>query len=103
MKNEKKKRLERAGFKTGTVAEFLGLSREEPALVEIRLAMSEAIRKWRTARNLTQAALATRVGSSQSRIAKIEAADTSVSLDLMIRTLVQMGATPKDVSRAIAR
>lgn len=102
MKKAKMRRLEAAGFKAGTVAEFLGLSREEATLVEIRVAMSEAIRKWRVARNLTQEALATRVGSSQSRIAKIEAADTSVSLDLMIRTLVQMGATPRDVSKAIA-
>ncbi len=40
--------------------------------------------------------------SSQSRIAKIEAGDSSVSLDLLIRSLIAMGANRKDLAHIIA-
>jgi hypothetical protein len=43
------------------------------------------------------------MGSSQSRIAKMEAADSSVWLDLLIRSLLTLGATTKDIARALGR
>lgn len=98
----KKKRLKAAGWQTGSVAEFLELSAEESGLVEIKLRISELVKKARVRRRLSQTALAERLGSSQSRVAKIEAGDPSVSLDLLVRASLASGVTRKDLARAIA-
>jgi len=100
---KKKARLEAAGWKVATAAEFLGLTPEEEALVETRLALTRRVRQVREEQGLTQAQVAKLVGSSQSRIAKMEATDRTVSLDMMIRTLFRLGQTPKQVGRAMAR
>jgi hypothetical protein len=42
------------------------------------------------------------VHSSQSRIAKMEAGDPSVSIDLIMKSLLALGASPKDVAKAIS-
>jgi ribosome-binding protein aMBF1 (putative translation factor) len=102
MDSAKRKRLKDAGWKTGTVAEFLRLTPEESALIEIKLRLSELVRKARTRARLSQMALAHRLGSSQSRVAKIEAGDPSVSLDLLMRASFASGATRKELARAIA-
>lgn len=103
MDTKKRKRLESAGFAVGSAADFLGLSAEESALVEMRLALSRALRERRGGAGLTQVALARRIGSSQSRVAKMEAGDPSVSLDLLIRALLAVGASRRDVGQALAR
>jgi DNA-binding transcriptional regulator YiaG len=95
-------RLEAAGFKVGTVQEFLGLTSEENALIEVRLALSTALKDRRQAQNLTQTTLARRLRSSQSRVAKMEAGDPSVSLDLLLRALLATGATREEVGQVIA-
>ena len=100
---KKRKQLERAGFAVGSAADFLHLSAEEAALVEMRLALSRALRERRTTAGLTQTALARLTGSSQSRVAKMEAGDPSVSLDLLIRALLAVGASRREVGQALAR
>ena len=102
MDTRKKKRLKEAGWSTGSVAEFLELTPEESALIEIKLRLTELIKRARTRRRLSQTALAERLGSSQSRVAKIEAGDPSVSLDLLVRASFASGATRKELARAIA-
>ena len=97
----KQRKLEARGWRVGTAAEFLDLSPEEEALVETRLALSAALRRRRTAQHLSQSALAKRLRSSQSRVAKMEAADRTVSIDLLLRGLFALGATPRDVAKAI--
>jgi DNA-binding XRE family transcriptional regulator len=97
-----KERLRKAGFVETTVSEFLGLTPEEEALVETRVALTRKLRQVREEKGLTQAQLARLIGSSQSRVAKMEATDRTVSLDLMIRTLFQLGLSPKQVGRALA-
>lgn len=100
MKTKKLKRLQAAGWKSGSAAEFLGLSESEAALVELKLALVSAVRRTRQKRGLSQIELAQRMRSSQSRIAKIEAGDASVSLDLIVRALIAAGASRKDVQQA---
>jgi DNA-binding XRE family transcriptional regulator len=102
MRKAKKTRLERAGWKVGTVRELLGLSRAEEALVELKLVLSRGLRKRRARRKLTQAQLARLLKSSQSRVAKMEAGDPSVSIDLLIRSLLAMGATQRELAQVIA-
>jgi len=103
MKSSKKARLERAGWRVGDAADFLGLSDEERSFVELKLALAAGVRELRERHGLTQAALAKQLRSSQSRIAKMEAADASVSLDLMMRSLLSIGATPRDIAKLIRK
>ena len=103
MDTKTRRQLERAGFAVGTAADFLDLSAEESALVEMRLALSRTLRERRTDAGMTQAALARLTGSSQSRVAKMEAGDPSVSLDLLIRALLAVGASRREVGQALAR
>lgn len=102
MDHKKRKRLEAAGWKVGSPAEFLELTPEEEQLVEIHLSLSAKLRELRQRRRWTQTVLAKRLGSSQSRVAKMEAGDPSVSLDLLVRGLLAAGASPRDIGRALA-
>lgn len=101
MSTNRMKRLQAAGWKAGTVKDFLQLSDEEAVLVELKLALTEAVKRARKKRGLSQAALAQRMHSSQSRVAKIETGDPSVSFDLIVRALIASGATRRDVQRAL--
>lgn len=99
MHPEKLKRLRAAGWQAGSAKAFLQLSEGEAALVEIKLALTDAVRQARIKRKLSQSELALRIKSSQSRVAKIEAGDASVSLDLIVRALLAAGATRKEVQQ----
>jgi ribosome-binding protein aMBF1 (putative translation factor) len=101
MKQSKKRRLERAGWAVSDASRFLGLSAKEARFVELRLALAAGVRQLRERRGLTQAALAKQLGSSQSRVAKIEAGEASVSVDLMIRSLLEIGAKASDIAAII--
>ena len=102
MKKGKKDRLEAAGWKVGSTADFLHLSPDEVAFIEMKLALARSIRTRRMRRKLTQSELAKLINSSQSRVAKMEAADASVSLDLLIRALLVLGASRREVAHIIA-
>jgi len=102
MDKEKKARLEEKGWRVGSTEEFLGLTPDESAYVDLRLKLSGAVRVFRKKKRLTQIELAELLHSSQSRVAKVEAADESVSLDLLIRSLLAMGATDQDLAKVIS-
>ncbi len=102
MDPRKKRRLESKGWSVGSVQDFLGSSDDEVAYVEMRLSLADLFRKRREALRYTQARVAAVVGSSQSRVAKIEAGDPSVSLDLMIKTLLKLGVSRREVGKAIS-
>ena len=103
MDSAKTKRLERTGWVVGDSQQFLQLTEEENRFLELKLALASAVRELRERRGMTQTALADRLGSSQSRVAKMEAADRSVSLDLMIRALLIIGATATEIAMWIKR
>ena len=98
----KKRRLKAAGWRFGTVAELLDLSKEEMELIDMKIRLTDLVRATRKRKKLSQLQLAKRLGSSQSRVAKIEAGDSSVSFELLVRASLVGGATRKDVARAIA-
>jgi len=100
MNTAKLKRLKAAGWKAGGAGDFLQLSDEEAMLVELKLMLTDAIKASRQKRGLSQTDLARKMGSSQSRIAKIEAGDPSVSLDLIMRAFFATGATRRELQRA---
>ncbi len=101
MNSEKRKRLESTGWKVGSAGEFLGLSREEAELVEMKLALGQFLKRYRVRRRLTQEALAQKLGSSQSRVAKLEGGFRGATLDLLFRALFVTGATTDDIAREI--
>lgn len=98
----KKQRLESQGWKVGTVKDFLELTPEEATLIEIRLALSKNL-KARRQKLMTQKELATKLQSSQPRIAKAENGDNSVSIELLIRAMLAIGASPQDIGQVISQ
>lgn len=102
MREEKRKRLEEKGWKVGDVKEFLDLSPEEATYIEVKLKLADGLRERRRRRRLTQSQVARQVKSSQSRVAKMEAADPSVSLDLIVRSLLALGASDRELAKIIA-
>ena len=102
MLDAKRKRRESKGWKVGNAREFLKLSDQEDAYVELRLKLADALKRQRIRRNLTQADLAKAMKSSQSRVAKMESGDASVSLDLIVRSLLAIGTSNKELAKIIA-
>jgi DNA-binding XRE family transcriptional regulator len=102
MDKRKTEMLKEKGWKVGTVAEFLDLSAEEFAYIELKLALSKKLKERRLRKKLTQAELAKAIDSSQSRVAKMEAGDPTVSIDLLVKSLLALGVTKKELGRAIS-
>jgi len=101
MRKSKRARLEAAGWAVGSVKEFLGLSEADTVLIEMKLALSQSLRDRRKKQGLSQVQLAERLQSSQSRVAKMEAGDPSVSMDLLVSSLLLLGASSADLANAI--
>ena len=101
MRKSKRARLEAAGWAVGSVKDFLGLSEADAVLIEMKLALSRSLRERRQQRGLSQMEFAKRLQSSQSRVAKMEAGDPSVSMDLLVSSLLLLGASSTDLAKAI--
>ena len=101
MKQTKKDKLKKAGWRIGSVQDFLELSEEETAYIEMKLALSRDLKARRKKKKFTQDQLAHAIHSSQSRIAKMEAGDPSVSMDLLVRSLLILGASPRQLAKVI--
>jgi len=102
MREDKKRRLEAKGWKVGTAKEFLRLSDEESAYIDLKMRLADGLRDRRQQNRLSQVQLASMLRSSQSRIAKMESGDPSVSLDLLIRSLLALGISDRELSRIIS-
>lgn len=103
MRADKRKRLESRGWKVGAPRELLQLSNEEAAYIELRLKLAQGLKARRSAKGLTQTDLAKAVRSSQSRVAKMEAGDPTVSLDLLVKSLIALGASSRELADIISR
>ena len=101
MKQSKRRKLEAAGWAVGSTKEFLGLSDADAALIELKLTLSRSLRDRRQRRGVSQVELAKRLRSSQSRVSKMEAGDPSVSMDLLVSSLLVLGASEADLAKAI--
>ena len=101
MNKEKRELLEAHGWKVGDTQEFLSLTDEELEYIDIKIALSEKVREIRKRKNLTQKQIADLIGSSQSRVAKMEAGDPSVSLDLQVKSLLALGISREELGETI--
>jgi DNA-binding XRE family transcriptional regulator len=102
VKKAKREKLEARGWKVASADEFLGLSTEESAYIEMKIALSEKLKERRQRKKLSQTELAKLFHSSQSRVAKMEAGDPSVSIDLLMKSLLALGVTKKELGRSIS-
>lgn len=102
MKATKQKALEANGWKVGSAEDFLELSQEEVTYIELKLALSNTLKERRAKGKLSQVEVAKIFKTSQSRVAKMEAGDPSVSIDLLIKSLLALGASSKDLAKAIS-
>ena len=102
MKNNKIKKLESRGWKVGTADAFLNLSKEESEFIRIKLTLAQFLKLKRVRRHYSQMDLAREIHSSQSRVAKMESGDPSVSLDLLIHSLLALGSTRKELAKVIS-
>ena len=103
MRADKRKNLGARGWKVGDAKDFLGLTDEEAAYIELRLKLAQGLRAKRSARGLSQTELAKVMRSSQSRVAKMESGDPTVSLDLLVRSLLALGASSRELGQMIIR
>ena len=103
MKKAKSDKLKKLGYRVTDTQEFLRLSDAEAELVELKIVLTERLREVRQAKGVSQVELAKRLGSSQSRVAKMEAATSDVSLDLIFKALLALGEDSKALGRAIAK
>ena len=103
-RTSRKQRLERAGFDTTSVQDFLDLSDEEMTYIEMKLGLARALKRYRTTKlKMSQQRLAEWIGSSQSRVAKMEACDPSVTIDLLVRSMLSTGLNRAKIARALNR
>ena len=99
MNKTKKDALEQKDWKVGSAGEFLGLTPEEEAYIELKLSLSHFLQEKRKTQRLTQNQLATLIHSSQSRVAKMEKGEESVSIDLILRSLLALGTEIKEIGK----
>lgn len=102
MNEAKRKRLEKKGWQSGSAADFLGLSPEELSYIDLKIALGESLQAKRRKTGMTQTELAQRLHSSQSRVAKMEKADPSVSVDLLVRSLYVLGSGNGEIASVVA-
>lgn len=102
MQQAKQKKLKARGWKIGTAADFLGLTPEEETFIDMKISLSQSLKKMRKHKHMSQVTFAKLIRSSQSRVAKMESASASVSIDLLIKSLLALGASQKDLAKAIS-
>jgi DNA-binding XRE family transcriptional regulator len=102
MNKRRMEKLKAAGWRVGNAEDFLELSKEETAMIEMKIALAASLRRRRIRRKLTQAELAKVLKSSQSRVAKMEAADSSVTMDLLLRSLLALGVSRRDLAKTLS-
>ena len=103
MKASKRKKLEEKGWKVSSADEFLELTPEEIAYIELKLSLSQTLKKKRLKKKISQIQLAKLMKSSQSRVAKMEAGDPSVSIDLLVKSLLALGASRSELAKTISK
>ena len=103
VRESRRSKLAAKGWKFGSAKDFLGLSPQEEAYIELRLKLADGLKLRRGARGVTQTQLARVLRSSQSRVAKMEAGDPTVSLDLLVKSLLALGTSNRELAAIITR
>ncbi len=103
MRDSKQRTLATKGWKVGDAKDFLGLSASEEAYIDLHRKLAEGLKSRRSSRGVTQTELAQTLRSSQSRVTKMEAGDPTVSLDLLVKALLALGTSNRELAAIIAQ
>ncbi len=103
MDPKKRKRLASKGWTVGSAQDLLELSDEEMQIVEMKATLIAAVRIRRERKGITQAELAKKIGSSMSRISKLENGASEISFKLALRALIALGVSKKKIGETILR
>ena len=95
-----KRRKGKHWVETG-VEELLGLSPEDLVIVEFRAALAVALQKARARKKLTQEEVAELIGTSQAQVSKMEAGQSSITIDRMIKALAALGLSRPAILKAL--
>jgi predicted XRE-type DNA-binding protein len=102
-KSTKRKKLEAKGYKVTDSAEWLGLSREEAQIVDMRVALAQELERVRKAKGITQAELAKRVGTKQSGVARMLNNPDTSTMDNLIKALIALGEPISKIAACLSR
>ena len=102
MKKAKRDQLAKRGYKITSAQEFLGLSDEEIAVIDLKINLINMLREARKATGVTQKQLARLMRSSQSRVAMLESGSSDASLELICRALFTLGISAKQLGKTIS-
>jgi ribosome-binding protein aMBF1 (putative translation factor) len=103
VRESRRRKLAEKGWRVGDAKDFLGLSDQEEAFIDLRLRLADGLKARRQSRGVTQSELAHSLRSSQSRVAKMEAGDPTVSLDLLVKSLLALGTSNRELAAMIAK
>ena len=95
------KRRKRKTWVETDVEEMLGLSPEDPVIAEFRAALAVALQKARNRKKLTQEEAAELIGTSQAQVSKMEAGQSSITIDRMIKALAALGVSRLAILKAL--
>ncbi|MBM3161736.1 MAG: helix-turn-helix domain-containing protein [Chlorobi bacterium] len=98
---QKQKKLEAAGWKIGNAEDLLELDQVESSFIALKIALSQHLKTRRQSLRLTQKEFAGMIHSSQSRVAKMEAGDPGVSLDLLVKSLLTLKTSKEDIEKIL--
>lgn len=101
MNKSKKQLLQSKGWKIGSASDFLSLTSEEDEYIEMKIRLGKYLQETRQRKHLTQIQLAKIIKSSQSRVAKMETGEPSVSIDLLVKSLFALGTSKHQLAKAI--
>jgi len=101
MDKRKQKKLDVTGWKVGNAKDFLKLSQVESDLIDLKIALSERLKTRRQTLRLTQKDVAGMIQSSQSRVAKMEAGDPGVTLDLLVKSLLTLKIPKEEIEKRL--
>ena len=92
-------RIQTIGGRVTTVEEWLDLTAEEVAVIDMRIRLGEKLRERRRRAGLSQQRVARILGTSQGRVSKLEKGQAS--LDQLARSLLALGGSRREAARAI--
>src|SRR5689334_5950005 len=84
-----------------TKRQLLSTASTAEVIDKMKFRLGIRLRTTRSRQGFTQSDLAEHLGSSQSRVSKMEAGDPSVSRDLLFMGLLAVGLTASDIGRIL--
>ena len=97
---KKRERIKSMGGRVTSAGEWLDLSPEEIAVIDMKIRLGEQIKARRRKKRLSQESLAKLLKTSQGRVSKLEKGQAT--LDQLARSLLALGGSSKDVGQTIS-